>query len=91
MNARADFPMLRLTSPNARTTVVAPYGFDLECEYEYDEGESPILWPTDFAHPGSPPNAALLSCKVNGAELMEMLSPTQIERIEEAILSQLEG
>ena len=80
-----------LTSLRARSATVAPYDFPMEVTYEYDEGEAPIFWPTELAHPGSPPNAVLLSCKVGGVEIYEMLSSSQIERIEDEILQQLEG
>jgi hypothetical protein len=84
MNTRIAISSLR-----ARTTTVAPYDFPMEVQYEYDEGEAPIFWPTEQAHPGSPPNAILLSCKVGGVEIYEMLSSSQIERIEEAILDEM--
>ena len=86
MNARIQLASLRSFS-----TVVSPYGFPMECEYEYDEGESPIFWPTEQAHPGSPPNVQLLSCRIGGVEVYDMLKPEQCERIEETILEQLEG
>lgn len=81
---------VRLSSPYARTMVVEPYGFPMLVEFEYQEGESAIFWPTEFAHPGSPDNAVLLSCKVGGVDLMDMLSSKQVDRIEEAILEALE-
>lgn len=83
--------VLKIASPRAMTTIVTPYDFPMVVEYEYDEGEPSIFWPTERAHPGSPPNASLLSCKVGGVNVYDMLSPDQIERIEEAILSQLEN
>ena len=70
--------------------VVSPWDFPMVCEYEYDCGEVPIFWPTELAHPGSPSNVTLLSCKVAGVEVYDMLSNDQIERIEEAILDQVE-
>lgn len=82
---------VRITSRFAQTATVEPYGFPMVCEYEWDEGESPIFWPTDAAHPGAPPNASLLSCKVMGVDIYDMLKPEQIERIEEAIIEQTEG
>lgn len=86
---------LRLTSPYAHTVTVSPWGFEMECEYEYDEGESPVMWPTERAHPGSPPNVQLLSCRVGGVEIFDYiqnpwLSEKQIERIEELILRHIE-
>lgn len=95
MNARTDSAALalpvRLTSPYARTITVAPYGFPMECEYEYDGGEVPIFWPIEHAYPGSPPNASLLTCRIGGVEVYDMLKHEQIERIEDAILEQLES
>jgi hypothetical protein len=86
----SDLP-ITIISQRARTAVVQPYGFPMECEYEHDEGEAPIFWPTEAAHPGCPPNAELLSCKVGGVDIYPMLSSSQIEWIEEKILDQLEG
>jgi hypothetical protein len=85
----SDLP-ITIISPRARTAVVDVYGFPMECEYEYDEGEAPIFWPTEAAHPGCPPNAELLACRVGGVDIYEMLKPGQIERIEDAILEQLQ-
>jgi hypothetical protein len=81
---------IRFSSLSARIARVEPYGFPMECEYEYDEGEPAIYWPTDAAHPGSPPNVTLLACQVGGVNVYEMLSNDQIERIEEAILELIE-
>lgn len=83
-------PRLRIVSPRAQSTTVEPYGFPMDCEFEYEEGEPTIYWPTDAAHPGSPPNVQLLACNVGGVNLYPMLSLTQINRIEEAILDQVE-
>lgn len=84
-----DLP-IQLISPYSHTAIVSPYGFPMEVEYEYDEGEAPILGDLEFAHPGYPPNASLLSCRIGGHEVYDMLSPQQIETIEEAILRTLE-
>lgn len=75
-----------LSSPRALTAHVTPYDIPMVVEYEYDEGEPAIFWPTESAHPGAPSNAQLLSCKVGGVEIYSMLSLDQIERIEESIL-----
>jgi hypothetical protein len=83
MNAR--------TTLNQLSTIVSPYDFPMEVSFEYDEGESPILWPTELAHPGAPSNVVLLSCVVGGVDLMDMLSSQQVDRIEAAILDQMEG
>jgi hypothetical protein len=79
---------LRIVGSNTRTTSVSPWGFRMEVEYEYDPGEAPIYWPTDRAHPGSPPNAALMACRINGQDVMDMLTSGQIERLEDAILQE---
>ncbi len=85
----SDLP-IQLVSPYSRTTVVAPWGFAMECDYEYDEGEPEVRGSLEFSHPGTPPNAALLSCKVGGVDITEMLSLDQRDRIEEFILDQME-
>jgi hypothetical protein len=83
---------LRLSSPYAQTATVEPYGFPMVCEYEHDEGEAPIVnGGPDNWHPGSPPNAVLLTCRVGGVDITDMLSSSQVERLEEAILEQLES
>lgn len=84
-----DLP-ITIISQRGSTTVVEPYGFPMEVDYEYDPGEAPIFWPTDLAHPGCPPNAELLACRVGGVDIYPMLSPDQIDWIEEKIVDQLE-
>jgi hypothetical protein len=84
-----DLPRIHLTSTRERTAVVAPWGFDMECSYEYDEGEPPTIQYGEFDHPGTPANVALLSCKVGGVDLIDMLSLRQQNHIEESILEQI--
>lgn len=88
MNARV---LLRIASSRANTATVNVWGFDMEAEYEFEEGESGIWSDVTGGHPGSPPNAQLLGCLVGGVQIIEMLKPEQIERIEDVILSELEG
>lgn len=78
--------VLKIASPRAMTTIVAPYDFPMVVEYEYDEGESAIFWPTELSHPGCPPCVELLSCRIGGVEVIDMLSRTQRDRIEEALM-----
>jgi hypothetical protein len=77
----------------ALTAEVNPWELSepMRCEFEHDKGEPSIFWPTDLAHPGSPPSVQLLSCRIGGVEVIDMLSSGQRERIEEAILDQLEN
>jgi hypothetical protein len=86
-----DLPRIHLTSTRERTAVVAPWGFDMECSYEFDEGEPPTISNGEFDHPGWPANVALLSCRVAGVDITEMLDLDQQTRIEERILEQLDG
>lgn len=87
MNARIP---LRIVSPSSRSLTVAPWDFDIRCVYEYDEGE-PMVWsPIDRAHPGTPPNAQLLEAWVGPVNIYDMLSSTQIERLEDAVLEAME-
>lgn len=86
MNARIAIASLR-----SHSTTVSPYDFPMEVTYTLDEGEPAIFWPTELAHPGSPPVVELHSCKVGGVDIYEMLSLGQIERIEDEILDQVEG
>jgi hypothetical protein len=72
------------------TAEVSPWGFPMSVDYEYDAGEPPILWPTDDAHPGCPSSAQVLACRVGGVDIVDMLDNRQIERIEEALLRQIE-
>jgi hypothetical protein len=85
----STLPAIHLTSTRERTAVVAPWGFDMECSYEYDEGEPPTIQYGEFDHPGTPANVALLSCKVGGVDLIDMLSLRQQNHIEESILEQI--
>lgn len=80
---------LRLSSPFSLTAEVNPYDLaqPMVCEYEYEEGESPIFWPTERAHPGSPGGVQLLTCSVGGVDLYPMLKEEQIEQIEDALLA----
>lgn len=86
----STLPRLRIASPSERTTVVAPWGFDMDCSFEYEEGEPPTISNGEFDHPGSPANVALLSCRVAGVDITEMLDNSQQERIEDRILDQME-
>lgn len=85
----SDLP-IRLISPNANTTVVAPWGFDIEVEYEHHEGCAPTYSPLHGWEPGEPPIVEVLSCSVAGVDITE-LALTQHDRIADAILEQLEG
>jgi hypothetical protein len=81
----------RIVPLNHFTATVDPYGFDMDVTYEFDEGEPPILWPDSLAHPGTPPTAAVLTCKVGGVDIIDMLSAKQIDRIEQCIVDQMEA
>lgn len=86
MNAR-----FCIVAPFSYTSSVEPWGFPMECEFEYDKGEPPIWNPIDRAHPGAPPNAILMSCRVGGVEITDMLRECQRERIEELLIEQMEN
>lgn len=95
MNARTEPSALalpiRLTSPYAKTIEVTCYGVPMEVSFEHDPGESPIVTGgPDNWHPGTPPNAALLSCRIGGVEVLDMLTAAQVARVEETILEALE-
>jgi hypothetical protein len=81
----------RIVPLNHFTATVDPYGFDMECTFEWIEGEAPIYEPMDYAHPGSPSSCVLMACKVNGQDIYEMLNSKQIDRIEGAIVDQMEA
>lgn len=81
--------VLKIASPFSLTAEVNPY--DLEqpfvCSYTYDKGEAPrIFGPIDIAHPGWPACVEILSCKLAGVELIDFLSSTQRERLEDALM-----
>lgn len=73
-----------------KTVELEVWGVPMVCIFDYQDGESPIFWPTEQAHPGSPPECVLESCKVGGVELIDMLSFEQVERLEEKAVEQLE-
>lgn len=78
-----------ISSPRALMAEVNPYELSqpMVCEYTYDEGEAPrIFGPIDIAHPGWPPCVEILSCKLAGVELIDFLSSTQRERLEDALM-----
>ena len=72
------------------TITIDLYGFPMECEYEYDEGAEPRFSPVYGGDPGWPPSASLLSCKVGGVNIYEMLDNQQVERIQRAIVDEVE-
>jgi hypothetical protein len=91
MNARIDFtmPPLRIVNSRESRTVVNVWGFDMDVGYEFEAGEPAVINDVTGGHPGSPDNAKLTSCRIKGVEIIEMLKPDQIERVEEAILQAL--
>ena len=60
--------------------LVRPWGFDMDVEVELDEGEPP-----GPLNPGVDPFIIVLSVKVGGVEIYEMLNDTQLLRIEAAV------
>ena len=82
---------LRIVGQNMRSTTVSPWDFPMLCVYEFYPAEAEVRGLTDFAHPGTPANVQLLSCTVGQVNIYEMLSNTQVERIEEVILEQVEN
>jgi hypothetical protein len=80
----------RIASLSTRAAIVSPYGFNMLCEFEYEEEEPAIVTAQDGGHPGSPANAQLLVCKVGDTNIFDMLDPQQIETIEEACIKAME-
>lgn len=60
--------------------IVRPWGFDMEVEAEIDEGELP-----GPLNPGVDPFVIVLSVKVGGVEIYEMLTGDQLLRVEAAV------
>lgn len=59
----------------------------LECELEYDPGESPnydLESPT--CGPGWPAEAILVSAKLDGIEILPILADHVVQKIEESVL-----
>lgn len=81
---------LRIVSSHAYQAVVYPYGFPMRCEFDYEEGEPPRWNDVYGGDPGSPPNAVLIKCEVNGIDITDMLSLEQRERIEEKLIQTME-
>lgn len=73
------------------STIVSPWDFEIEVNFDFDDGEPAIYWPIEHAHPGVAPEAYLVDAKVGGISIYQMLSPEQIERIENDILRQEEA
>lgn len=80
MNAR-----VHIVPTGTYTKTVNVWGFDLDAEYGYDAGE-PAINDAEYGHPGTPPNATLYGCRIGGVQVVEMLTASQIETIEDAIL-----
>jgi hypothetical protein len=55
-----------------QTTTINCYGFPMEVIAEVDPGEPAILWPTDDAHPGSAPYAAVEAVSVGGVNIYDL-------------------
>lgn len=85
MNAR-----LQIVRESLRSAIVAPWGFDMDCSFDY-EPEEAACYDDRSPCPGSPANAALVCCIVGGVDIVDMLTLGQREHIEEKILEQLEG
>lgn len=60
---------------------VSPWGFDIEVTASLDHGE-----PATHDHPGWPPECCIEAARVNGVNIMEMLYPGQLIRLEDAVL-----
>ena len=76
---------LSIRPTNEHTAVVSPYGFPMEVTFEYFDGEAPTQ-----DHPGAPDDCQILSCRVGGIDINDMLSPVQTDRICEAITEQVQ-
>lgn len=60
--------------------IVKPWGFDIDVDFELDEGELP-----GPLNPGVDPFVIILSAKVGGVEIYEMLDDAQLLRLEAAV------
>jgi hypothetical protein len=60
--------------------IVRPWGFDIDVEVDIDEGEPPTM-----TSPGVDPFVIILSAKVGGVEIYEMLGDAQLLRLEAAV------
>ena len=90
MVAVMELSALNLVSASLRAATVAPWDFPMCCIFEYYPGE-PLGNAPLFGGPvPNPSSAQLMSCSVNGRNIMDMLSSGQIERIEDALVDQLE-
>lgn len=61
--------------------IVRPWGFDIDVDFELDEGELP-----GPLNPGVEPYCVILSAKVGGIEVYEMLDNAQLMRLEAAVM-----
>ncbi len=64
----------------SRASVVV-WDIPMDVEFDFSPAESQT-----HDHPGSPAEASIYACKVNGIDIVEMLSDAQHQRIEAAIL-----
>lgn len=78
---------LRIVADNSQSLELDVYGFPMTCVFDWDEGEPAIFWPTERAHPGTPPNAELLECWVGEHNIFDALSQDRREYIEERIIA----
>ena len=64
---------------------VNPYGFDMTCSYHYEPACG-----DGWNEPLYPESVSLTTCFVGDVDIYSMLSPNQIERIEDCLLRQVE-
>jgi hypothetical protein len=82
--------VLRIVPTSSYSLDLDTYGFPMRCVFDWDAGEPGIFWPTERAHPGSPPNAELLEVWVGEHNIIEALSSDRRLRIEEALIASME-
>lgn len=80
----------RIQSLTARETEVTYCGVRMVVSFEYEPEERALWSPVHGGIPGSPANAILISAKVGGVDIAEMLSNEQREHIEDLILEQMQ-
>lgn len=63
---------------------------EFDVGYDYDPGEPMVLYPNEFAHPGSDPYVTVTSVMKGTVELIDMLSDSEIESIEQRVWDEIE-
>ena len=62
---------------------------EVTVDFDFEPEESPVYYPNDSAHPGSPASVCVNSVCFGPYDIQEGLSPSDLEHIESEIMEQI--